>query len=163
MSIIFHESTKVFHLHNDVISYIMMVLPNGQMGHLYFGKKIHDREDFGDLLETAPRPMCSCPFEGNKAFSLEGIKQELPSYGTGDYRSPAVEVIQENGSRISDFQYHSHHIEAGKPKLPGLPATYVESKKEAETLVLNLFDSVTGIWAELFYTIFADGGIVARV
>ena len=71
MSIIFHESTKVFHLHNDVISYIMMVLPNGQMGHLYFGKKIHDREDFGDLLETAPRPMCSCPFEGNKAFSLE--------------------------------------------------------------------------------------------
>ena len=79
MSIIFHESTKVFHLHNDVISYIMMVLPNGQMGHLYFGKKIHDREDFGDLLETAPRPMCSCPFEGNKAFSLEGIKQELPS------------------------------------------------------------------------------------
>lgn len=162
MSIIFHESTKVFHLHNDVISYIMMVLPNGQMGHLYFGKKIHDREDFGDLLETAPRPMCSCPFEGNKAFSLEGIKQELPSYGTGDYRSPAVEVIQENGSRISDFQYHSHHIEEGKPKLPGLPATYVESKKEAETLVLNLFDSVTGIWAELFYTIFADGGIVAR-
>ena len=140
----------------------MMVLPNGQMGHLYFGKKIHDREDFGDLLETAPRPMCSCPFEGNKAFSLEGIKQELPSYGTGDYRSPAVEVIQENGSRISDFQYHSHHIEEGKPKLPGLPATYVESKKEAETLVLNLFDSVTGIWAELFYTIFADGGIVAR-
>ncbi len=27
---------------------------------------------------------------------------------------------------------------------------------------MNLFDSVTGIWAELFYTIFADGGIVAR-
>ncbi len=109
MSIIYHKETKVFHLHNDAVSYIMMVLPNGQMGHLYYGKKIHDREDFGDLLETAPRPMSSCTFEGNKAFSLEHIKQELPVYGTGDYRSPAVEVIQENGSRISDFQYHSHH------------------------------------------------------
>ena len=97
MSIIYHKETKVFHLHNDAVSYIMMVLPNGQMGHLYYGKKIHDREDFGDLLETAPRPMSFCTFEGNKAFSLEHIKHELPVYGTGDYRSPAVEVIQENG------------------------------------------------------------------
>lgn len=162
MSIIYHEETKIFHLHNGEISYIMMILPNGQMGHLYFGKKIHDRENFGDLLETAPRPMSSCTFEGNKAFSLEHIKQELPVYGTGDYRSPAVEVIQENGSRISDFQYHSHHVEAGKPELPGLPATYAEDSKEAETLVLNLYDSVTGIRAEMFYTIFAGRPVLAR-
>ncbi len=162
MSIIYHEETKIFHLHNGEISYIMMILPNGQMGHLYFGKKIHDRENFGDLLETAPRPMSSCTFEGNKAFSLEHIKQELPVYGTGDYRSPAVEVIQENGSRISDFQYHSHHVEAGKPELPGLPATYAEDSKEAETLVLNLYDSVTGIRAEMFYTIFAERPVMAR-
>lgn len=162
MSIIFHEKTKVFHLQNDSISYLMMVLPNGQMGHLYFGKRIHDREGFENLLETAPRPMSSCAFEGDKSFSLEHVKQELPSYGTGDYRSPAVEVKQENGSRISDFQYHSYRVEPGKPKLPGLPATYTESPKEAETLVLNLYDAVTGLWAELFYTIFAQGGILAR-
>lgn len=162
MSIIFHEKTKVFHLQNDAISYIMMVLPNGQMGHLYFGKRIHDREDFENLLEVVPRPMSSGTFERDKSFSLEHIKQELPSYGTGDYRSPAVEIQQENGSRISDFRYHSHHVEAGKPKLPGLPATYTEDPKEAETLVLNLYDSVTGVWAELFYTIFAQGGILAR-
>ena len=162
MSIIFHEKTKVFHLQNDSISYLMMVLPNGQMGHLYFGKRIHDREGFENLLETAPRPMSSCAFEGDKSFSLEHVKQELPSYGTGDYRSPAVEVKQENGSRISDFQYHSYRVESGKPKLPGLPATYTEDKGEAETLVLNLYDAVTGLWAELFYTIFAQGGILAR-
>ncbi len=162
MGIIFHEKTKVFHLQNSSISYLMMVLPNGQMGHLYFGKRIHDREGFGDLLETAPRPMSSCTFEGNKEFSLEHIKQELPSYGTGDYRSPAVEVKQENGSRISSFQYHSHHIDPGKPRLLGLPATYVEDKAEAETLVLDLYDDVAGIWAEVFYTIFAEGGEIGR-
>ena len=51
MSIIFHESSKTFHLYNNNISYIMTVLPNGHLGNLYFGKRIHDREDFSYLLE----------------------------------------------------------------------------------------------------------------
>ena len=46
MEIVFKEAAKTFHLYNDQISYIMQVLPNGQMGQLYFGKRIHDREGF---------------------------------------------------------------------------------------------------------------------
>ena len=57
MEIAFNEAGRTFHLYNDQISYIMQVLPNGQMGQLYFGKKVHDREDFSYLLETLPRPM----------------------------------------------------------------------------------------------------------
>ena len=40
--IIYHESSKTFHLYNNNISYIMTVLPNGHLGNLYFGKRIHD-------------------------------------------------------------------------------------------------------------------------
>ena len=54
MSIVYHESSKIFHLYNQTISYIMMVLPNGHMGQLYYGKKIRDKEDFSYLLELAP-------------------------------------------------------------------------------------------------------------
>ena len=50
MSIVYHESSKIFHLYNQTISYIMMVLPNGHMGQLYYGKKIRDKEDFSYLL-----------------------------------------------------------------------------------------------------------------
>ena len=103
MEIVFKEEAKTFHLYNDQISYIMQVLPNGQMGQLYFGKRVHDREDFSYLLETLPRPMASCVFEDNKSFSLDHILQEYPSYGTGDYKSPAVEVLQKNGSRITSL------------------------------------------------------------
>ena len=39
MEIVFKEETKTFHLYNDQISYIIQVLPNAQMGQLYFGKK----------------------------------------------------------------------------------------------------------------------------
>ncbi len=162
MEIVYHERSNVFHLLNDTISYVMMVLPNGHLGQIYFGKKIHDRENLSDLLELAVRPMASYVFPGDREFSLEHVKQELPVFGTGDYRSPAVEICQENGSRISDFQYCSHHVEKGKPTLSGLPATYTEDATEASTLVVELMDPVTKVKAELCYTIFAEGGILSK-
>ena len=162
MSIVFHEKNRTFHLFNDKISYIMAVLPNGQMGQLYFGKRIHQREDYSYLLEMMARPMGSYVFENDRTLSLEHVKQEYGVYGSTDYRCPAVEILQENGSRISDFCYKSHTVSGGKPKLKGLPATYTESDSEAETLTLVLEDKVTGIELKLLYTLFAGSGIIAR-
>ncbi len=162
MKIQFHENTKTFHLYNDTISYIMCVLENGHLGQLYCGKKVRDKENFGYLLEKMARPMSSYIYENDRTFSLEHIKQEYPVYGSTDYRQPAVEILQANGSRISDFRYQSHEIFHGKPALEGLPATYAESDEEAQTLKVILKDDVTDIRLELLYTIFAQGGILAR-
>ena len=162
MSIIFHEGSKTFHLFNEEISYIICVLSNGHIGNLYFGKKIHDREDFSYLIESKQRPMTACVYEGNRKYSLEHLKLEYPVYGTSDYRNPAVEILQENGSRISEFKYISHEITDGKPELAGLPATYVEEPEEAQTLCLRLKDEVTGIVLELLYSILSGKGILAR-
>ena len=140
----------------------MTVLPNGHLGNLYFGKRIHDREDFSYLLEMKQRAMTACVYEGNRKFSLEHLKLEYPVYGSSDYRYPAVEILQENGSRISEFTYVSHTVTDGKPKLSGLPATYTEKDEEAQTLCVKLKDEVTGIVLELLYTIFAQGGIITR-
>ena len=126
-NIVFHKDTKTFHLYNKKVSYIMCVLENGHMGQLYFGKKIHDKPDFSYLVEKNERPMTSYVFEGDRSFSLEHIRQEYPVYGTTDYRHPAIEILQENGSRISEFKYEGYEIRSGKPKLQGLPATYTES------------------------------------
>ena len=162
MGIVYHESSGTFHLYNDAISYIMIILKNGHLGQLYYGKRIRDREDFSYLLETSQRPMTARVFEDDDSFSLEHIRQEYPVFGTTDFRQPAVEVCQENGSRLSDFQYQSYRTEAGKPKLPGLPATYTEEDDEAETLTITLKDPLTGIRVELLYTIFSKGGVLTR-
>ena len=154
MSIIVNEAAGTFHLRGKRISYLMTVLKNGQLGQLYFGKRIHHREDFSYLLEYAARPMASCVFEEDKAFSMEHLKQEYAVYGTSDYRSPAAEVLQENGSRVSQFCFRGYRIMKGKPKLEGLPAVYTESLEEAETLIVELEDQVTGLRLELYYTIF---------
>lgn len=157
-----NNEKKTFHLSNDSISYIMTVLPNGQMGQLYFGKKIRHKEDFSHLLEMQPRAMTSYVYEGKRDFSLEHIKQEYAVHGTTDYRRPAIEVVQKNGSRYSHFEYKGYEVMAGKPELEKLPATYTESPEEAETLVIHTKDSLTGVELDLMYTIFAKGGIIAR-
>jgi alpha-galactosidase len=162
MHITFHESTKTFHLYNDDISYIMTIMRNGHLGQLYFGERIRDKEDFSYLLETCERPMTSYIYENDRTFSLEHIRQEYPVFGTTDYRQSAVEIQQENGSRICDFQYLGHTLSEGKPLLPGLPATYTEHEEEALTLTVTLKDAVTNVKAELLYTIFAKGGILTR-
>ena len=162
MSIFYHESTQTFHLTNGEISYLMKVLPNGALGQLYCGQAVRDRESFDHLLELRSRPMSSCVFEGNRYFSLEHCKQEYPAYGSTDFRHPAVELCQPNGSRITDFVYHSHTVMPGKPALPGLPATYCEADGEAETLTVCLRDPLLEVELYLNYTIFAGQPALAR-
>lgn len=106
--------------------------------------------------------MTACVYEGNRKYSLEHLKLEYPVYGTSDYRNPAVEILQENGSRISEFKYISHEITDGKPELAGLPARSARFINEgiapvhllnAMSLSLDLPDSdyvwmqFSGVWA----------------
>ncbi len=162
MSVFYHEKSQTFHLTNGRISYLMKVLPNGTLGQLYFGRAIRDREDFDHLLEFASRPMSSCVFEGNPCFSLEHCRQEYPSHGSTDFRRPAVELRQPNGSRITSFVYHSHTVAPGKPALKGLPATYCEQDSEAETLTIRLRDELLNVSVYLNYTLFASHPALAR-
>lgn len=162
MNIIFHPKTKTFHLSNDTISYIMTIYRNGHLGQLYYGKRIHDQEDFSYLVEDTHRGMSSSVYAGDTVFSLEHVRQEYPVYGTTDYRTPAFEVLQPTGSRFSNLEYISHEIMDGKPTLNGLPATYTESDSEAKTLIITLIDPVTKLNVRLLYSIFAHGGVLTR-
>ena len=162
MSIVYHEKTREFHLYNDKISYIFQIMRNGQLGQLYTGARLRDREDFSHLSELGFRDMAPCVYEGDRFFSLEALRQEYPAYGTGDMRYPAYELLRENGSRLSGFVYQSHRIYPGKPKLPGLPATYVEKENEAETLEITLKDELIGTELILSYTIYEAFPAVCR-
>lgn len=162
MAIIYHAKTNTFHLQNRQVSYIFTILKNGRPGQLYYGKRLHDRADFSHLLELEPRAMSACSFPDDRAFSPENIKWEYPDYGTGDVREPAFTLLQENGSRITDFVYESHRITDGKPTLPGLPATYVDAPEEAQTLELTLYDALIDTHIVLYYTLYRDLPVITR-
>lgn len=162
MAIFFNGNSKEFHLQNSKISYIIKILKNNQLGQIYYGKRINHRNSFEHLFKIKRRVLTSCLYEGDLEYSLELIKQEYPSYGTSDYREPAFQVKQRNGSKVTDFQYKFHNIYEGKPKLEGLPAVYVEDNKEAETLEVVLEDKLINSQLILYYTIFEDCPVITR-
>lgn len=162
MPIYFNENTKEFHLQNKGLSYIFTIMKNNQLGHLYYGRRIRNRESFQHLFQEQSRAGMSCVFEGDLSFSLDILKQEYPAYGSTDYREPAYQILQENGSRTTMFEYQSHFIYSGKPRLEGLPATYTEEDDEAATLVVTLVDSLIDAKIELFYTIYENRNVITR-
>lgn len=162
MAIVFHKESRCFHLYNNEVSYIIRIMENEQLEQLYYGKRIHDREDFTYLHEECMRSQMSVCVPEPGILSMQYTKQEFPTYGTGDYRSPALSIIQENGSRIVNFTYASHKICNGKKDILPLPATYVENEDEAQTLEITLHDAVMDTDLILSYTIYEDYPVITR-
>lgn len=162
MSIIYDENTRTFHLKVGNSSYIMQIHDENYLTHLYWGRKLRSF-NAEELLSIKRRGSFSPnPDPDNESLSLDTLPQEYPSYGTSDFRVPAYSVQLENGSTITDLRYASHKITKGKPKLEGLPATYVESDDEADTLEIVLQDSLIGLNVILSYTAYNKYDVITR-
>ena len=164
MNILVNENKLEFHLYNNNISYIFKVLEDGTLGHLYFGKKLKHRDSYEHIIQTtlAEVPVTPNCLENTRGFCKDILPQEYPSYGNGDYREPAVVILQENGSRITNFIYDSYEIIDGKDKLLNLPNTYVENRDEAKTLKIYLKDEIINSTLTLSYTIFKNYDVISR-
>lgn len=156
-----NEETKTFHLTNGSFSYIFQSLEDGPFNHVYAGKAVRNLPDFRHFHEVFPRPMTSCPKEGSWE-SYEHTAMEYGTFGSSDFRMPALEITHPDGSTLSDFRLVSWQVKDGKPSLEGLPATYCESDDEAKTLECSLCDEKNRLELVLSYTIFAGQNVLAR-
>lgn len=162
MAVQFNAKTRTFHLYNSEISYIFRVMENEQLEQIYYGRKIALESSYDLYHEEVMRSQMSVCVPEPGLLSMQYTRQEYPSYGTGDYRSPAMTVLQENGSRVTEFRYASHRITDGKPSILPLPATYTESDSEAQTLEITLHDSVMDTDLILLYTIYEAYPVITR-
>ncbi|KAJ5120803.1 uncharacterized protein N7515_010191 [Penicillium bovifimosum] len=89
------------------------------------------------------------------------VRREFPDQGRGDFRLPAIRIRQSEGYTVSEFQYKSHDIIAGKPALAGLPAT-MGSEDDVSTLVVHLYDKYSDVAADLSYSIFPEHDAIVR-
>jgi alpha-galactosidase len=149
-----NEDERQFHLTNGRISYVMRVLENDGLGHLYFGGAL--------AIGRAYRHLGPPEFRGFSNRLGDPVALEYPTTGSGDYRIPALAVVHPDGSTVLDLRYQGHRIADSKPAIPGLPATYVEDQDEAQTLEIDLVDSQSGLGVTLAYTIFRDVAAIAR-
>lgn len=162
MSILYDQQNSIFHLQSKDTSYVIHVTETGYAAHLYWGKKIRGTQ-LKRLLELQERASFSPSTElDHRELSLDTLPQEYPSYGNSDFRQPAYQILQPNGSTITDLRYESHRIFNGKSALDGLPSVYTESDDEAQTLELTLKDELTGIAVILSYTVFEDYNAITR-
>ena len=143
-----------FHLRNDLVSYVVRVLENDWLGHVYFGSALAEGKSYGHLIPQE--------FFGFSNRLGEPVPLEYPSGGSGDYRIPAVSIELSDGSGVLDLRYKSHRIVQGKPATPGLPSTYVEVGGEAETLEVILADDIARLQVHLLYTIYRDRPVIVR-
>lgn len=154
MAIKYDAQNNVFHIQTKNMSYVMGVLSKRHLLHLYYGKKI---DEYGDILDNLPvsNHIGWSPVDVDEINSSTNLlPMEYPCYGSADFRTPAFHAEYENGSSVTCLEYVGYEIIKGKKQLSGLPATYVESEDEAETLEIILCDKLTGLEVVLSYTAF---------
>ncbi len=162
----YDKKTKVFHLSTPNTSYIMQLYGSNVLAHIYWGKKLTNICGIENKLPFSPG-FSAIDYEylkqtDVKAISTEILPQEYSFFGSCDMRKPAFHAEYEDGSRITKLQYVSHQIFSGKPKLNGLPATYVEQDEEADTLEILMHDNLTGLSFLYRYTVFRDYDAICR-
>lgn len=163
MPITFDSEKRIFKLDTATSSYIFEIYEENYIVHLYYGEKIPDC-NVTQLKYRGSFPSFS-PNNINVSdpmFSPDVTPLEYSGEGTGDFRSAAVAVRNADGNNSTDFRYKSHKIYGGKPAIEGLPALYVENDADAQTLELLAEDSVTGVQAVLYYTVFENLGAMTR-
>ncbi|WP_067925372.1 alpha-galactosidase [Alicyclobacillus shizuokensis] len=161
MPIHYDASRRQFHLQTPNSSYVLRVTSEGYLAHVYWGPRLRNPK-LPDALRLVPRAFSPNPHPNRPELSLDTLPQEFPAYGNSDFRAPAFQVQNPDGSTVTDLRYATHRILPGKPGLPGLPATYVESPDEAETLEIDLADNLSGLNVTLSYSVFRDYDAIAR-
>ncbi len=162
-AIVHHAESNAFFLQGATSSYVLRVLPGGRLVHLHWGGRVEPCAlDWSQRCAPGGCPFSPEPSGPDRGFSLDLIPREAPTHGNGDFRAPMLSVRHGDGSHVVDLRYRSHAITQGKPRLDGLPATYVEAPGEATTLAMTLVDDLSGLEVQALYTVFHGTDALAR-
>ena len=165
MAILFDEKNQIFHLQTPATSYVIGLYEGKLPLHLYYGKRMQNNHSLSTYMEGIGQNgwgHTSLCMDFENPVMMSKIPLECPSIGDGDVRPAIFQAKYEDGSIVSKLWYTGHRIYDGKPGIPGLPATYVDSDNEAQTLELYLEDSYQDIRVVLYYTAFSDMDAITR-
>lgn len=149
MGVKYDLEKKRFILATKNSSYIMQVLDTGYLTHLYWGQKINNYSNLS-------------PYTSDAHVNLDVLPQEYSVFGTGDLRSPSLDLEDKYGSNVSELKYLTHKIILGKPSLSTLPATYTNRNDDCTTLIITLLDEKKGVKVELSYSVFDEYDVITR-
>ncbi len=161
MSILYNKDLQTFTLHTTNTTYQIKVDSYGFLLHLYYGRKTDGCMDY--LLTYADRGFSGNAYDvgAQRTYSMDALPQEYSCRLSGDFRSPAFDLVNGDGTFGCDLRYKSHAITPGKYVLQGLPAVYA-SEQEAETLDILMEDAYSGVQVHLLYGVLPQFDIITR-
>ena len=154
----YSETSKTFFLNTKNTTYAM-TLRGGVLCHTYWGNRVED-ENLSDLNIIHWRTLNSPIKLDDITTSMTDVPQEFPTFGRGDYRSPAIMFEGTNGCRNCDLRYVSHKIYNGKPVF--LPLPQLDNTTECDTLEITLADEFCGVEVKLLYSVFEKEDVITR-
>ena len=161
MNITFNEKDRSFKIDTDNTSYIIGIADEEAfIGHVYYGSKIEDEPLY--LMRTGEPPFVPSRNNRDRGSFMDTFPCEYPGNGLGDYREGAIEIVDDGGYSAVGLTYDRYEINDGKPRLTGLPATFENETSKAKTLIIYASDKVTGLKAELMYSIFEGSDAIVR-
>lgn len=160
MPVIYEEAKRIFRLDTEKSTYLIGLSPEGYVGHIYYGDRLHG-EVSNYLLRMQEMPYTPSVNQRDKQMFLDAYPTEYPTGGVGDYRESCLNVRAEHGSMGCELHYVSHEIYQGKRPIPGLPASF-GTEDEVESLEITCEDSVIGLRAVLCYSAFVHENVITR-
>lgn len=161
MGIQFFEKEQTFKLDANHTTYMMALVDEEKfLGHVYFGKKISDK-DASYLMRIQEPPFTPATNDRDRLSFYDAFPTEYSSSGLGDFREPSLELTDIRSNRVCRFTYVSHEIYKGKPRLKGLPATFGKAD-ECETLEITCMDTALNLKVVLVYSVFEKLDAITR-
>jgi len=157
-SMITVANDKTFALSNDYFSYVFRVTEEGILQHVYYGSPLKNPLEV-EIHHLRTQREAASVFQGGQYFSLSDTPQEFPSFGTSDYRFPAVHGRNHDGNTVFSLLYKSYKVKEVKPLLKKLPTS---RGGDCETLIVTLSDPLHLLDVELYYTIYKHHGVLTR-
>lgn len=154
----------MFHLHNEKVSYVINILPNGHLGHAYFGKNLGKitSEDILYMTSTENKSAGTVKFSPEiPDFTLYDQYQEIPVYGTSDFKEGILQVTDADGPLYLDLQYVSHALTNQKVRNLAKPAAFAEDGN-VESITFFLEDRANQLRLEVTYSLIEKLGTVIR-
>ena len=148
----------VFALRGEGFAYVMRVTPEGLLQHVHYGAVVGSDVSQAGLAPRVSRENAAW-HEDAPHSSLNALAQEYPVAGASDYRHCALDADTADGLPVGTLTYRAHGVRDGAPDLGGLPVARGEG---ARTLTVTMADPVTGLVADLHYTVWPDQGVLAR-
>ena len=149
---------KIFALTNRHFSYVFQATEEGVLHHLYYGEPLRDPTSV-PVHHLRTQREATTNFEGVEHLNLSDLPQEYPTFGRSDFRAPAFHARNSDGNSVFSFRYKSYRVTPGKPSCADLPSA---RGGNSETLIITLEDHLYGVEVELFYTIYAEYGVLVR-